>query len=79
MGQALSIGEIMSHPFQDKRNSEIIELINEYIHSERDRVLMKRKLVDNIHFESLAEELDMSTTQVKRIYKKSIETIDMFI
>lgn len=69
----------MSHPFQDKRNSEIIELINEYIHSERDRVLMKRKLVDNIHFESLAEELDMSTTQVKRIYKKSIETIDMFI
>ena len=69
----------MNHPFQDKRNSEIIELINEYIHSERDRVLMKRKLVDDIRFEALGEELDLSTTQVKRIYKKNLETIDMFV
>lgn len=60
----------MKHPFEDKTNTEIINLINEYIHSERDRQIMKRRLVDGICYEPLAEEFDLSTVQTKRIVFK---------
>lgn len=69
----------MRHPFEDKPNSEIIELINEYIHSERDRNIMKRRLVDGICFEPLAEEMDLSTLQVKRIVYKQSEVLSHYI
>ena len=65
----------MKNPFDDKKNSEIIELINEYIHSERDRQLMKRRLVDGIHLEPLSEEFELSTVQTKRIVSMNIENL----
>lgn len=61
------------------KNSEIIYIIDEYIHSERDRAIMKRKLVDDIHFEPLAEEFKLSVAQTKRIYKKHKQTIDALL
>ena len=63
------------NPFENKGNSEIIALINEYIHSERDRAIMKRRLVDGIRFDPLAEEFDLSTLQVKRIVYKQSENV----
>lgn len=48
-------------------NSHIAELIDEWIHSERDRAIMKRRLIDGLTFECLAEEFDMSVRQIKRI------------
>lgn len=60
-------------------NEEIARLIDAYIHSERDRALMKRKLCDNIRFEPLSEEFQLSTTQVKRIYGKHKEVIEHFL
>jgi DNA-directed RNA polymerase specialized sigma24 family protein len=48
-------------------NSQIRELISEYIHSERDRAVLNRRLVDGLTFERLAEEFDMSVRQVKNI------------
>lgn len=65
----------MKNPFEDKTNTEIINLINEYIHSERDRELMKRRLVDGICYEPLAEEFDLSTVQTKRIVCVNIENL----
>ena len=65
----------MRNPFEDKTNSEIINLINEYIHSERDREIMKRRLVDGICYEPLAEEFDLSTVQTKRIVCVNIENL----
>ena len=45
-------------------------LIEQYIFSEFDRKLLKRRLLDGITFEALAEEFDLSVTQTKnRIYK----------
>lgn len=41
-------------------NSQIRGLIAEYIHSERDRRILERRLIDGITFERLAEEFDMS-------------------
>ena len=51
-------------------NSQIRELIDEYIHSERDRAILKRRLVDGVCFEPLAEEFDLSVRYVKKIVYK---------
>ena len=48
-------------------NSQIRELISEYIHSERDRAVLNRRLVDGLTVERLAEEFDMSVVQIRRI------------
>ena len=51
-------------------NSQITAVIDEYIHSERDRALLKRRFVDGVCFEPLAEEFDISVVQAKRIVYK---------
>ena len=51
-------------------NSEIRAVIDEYIHKERDRAIMKRRLCDGICFEPLAEEFDLSVKQVKTVVYK---------
>lgn len=48
-------------------NSRIRELIAEWIHSERDRRILERRLIDGVTFERLAEEFEMSDRQVRRI------------
>lgn len=50
--------------------SEWERLINEWIFSERDRSILKRRLLDGICFEPLAEEFDMSVRQIKNIVYK---------
>ena len=55
---------------RDYSNSEISEIIDEYIHSERDRALLKRRLIDGITQERLAEEFDLSVRQVQRLIYK---------
>lgn len=46
-------------------------LIFEWIHSERDRELLKRRLLDGITYERLAEEFEISPQQAKRIVYRS--------
>ena len=60
-------------------NSEISALIDEHIHSERDRKILKRRLIDGICYEPLAEEFDMSVTQIKRIIYKSQEKLIKYL
>lgn len=50
--------------------SEVEHLIDEWIFSERDRAILKRRLIDGITFETLAGEFELSVVQVKRIVKK---------
>lgn len=56
-------------------NSEIERLIDEYIHSERDRKILKRRLIDGICFEPLADEFDMSVRHMKTIVYKAQRTL----
>lgn len=56
-------------------NSQIARLIDELIHSERDRAILKRRLIDGICFEPLAEEFDLSVVQVRRIVYKGQEKL----
>lgn len=52
-------------------NSHIRELIAEHIHSERDRNILCRRLIDGITFERLAEEFEMSPRQIRSIVHKN--------
>lgn len=56
-------------------NSEVRNLIGEYIHKDRDRRILCRRLIDGVCFEPLAEEFDLSVNQVKRIVYKGEKEI----
>lgn len=56
-------------------NSEIRDIIDELIHSERNRNLLKRRLIDGLTYERLAEEFDMSVRQVKNVIYKEQEKV----
>lgn len=56
--------------FGNLSRSEVEKLIDEYIFSERDRKILKRRLLDGIRYEPLAEEFDLSVRQVKNIVYK---------
>ena len=60
-------------------NSQISELIDEHIHSERDRALLKRRLIDGITYENLADEFILSVRQTKRIIYKGIDELTDFL
>ena len=51
-------------------NSRIREIIGEYIHSERDREILCRRLIDGITYERLAEEFELSVRCVKTVVYK---------
>lgn len=51
----------------DYTNSQIRERIDECIHSERDRGILKRRFIDGVRLEPLAEEFDLSVQRVKTI------------
>lgn len=42
-------------------------IIDEYIFSERDRAIVKRRMLDGIHFEPLAEEFELSVQHTRTI------------
>jgi DNA-directed RNA polymerase specialized sigma24 family protein len=51
-------------------NSQIKFAIAENIHSERDRQILERRLIDGITFERLAEEFQLSVRQTRTIVHK---------
>lgn len=55
--------------------TQISRLIDDWIFSERDRQILKRRLLDGICFEPLADEFDMSVRQIKRIVYKAEERL----
>lgn len=50
-------------------------LIDEWIFNERDRMILKRRLLDGIRFEPLAEEFDISVKQTKNIVYKNLHKL----
>lgn len=59
--------------------ADIEGLIDKWILNERDRKIMKRRLIDGICLEPLAEEFNVSVSQVKRIINKSYIKISKYI
>lgn len=62
-------------PIPDLSRSEIEHLIDEWIFSERDRKILKRRIIDGICFEPLADEFNLSTQTVKTIVYKAQDII----
>lgn len=56
-------------------NTEIARRIDERIHHERNRRILRRRLIDGICYEPLAEEFDMSVRQVKNIVYRAQDVI----
>ena len=56
--------------FGNKSRSEVEKIIDEYVFNEKHRKILKRRLLDGICFEPLAEEFDLSVRQVKNIVYK---------
>lgn len=55
----------------DLSRSQWENLIDEWIFNERDRAILKRRLLDGRTFEQLAEEFDFSTQNIQRIVYKA--------
>lgn len=56
-------------------NSQIAYVIDEYIHSQRDREILKDRYINGLTFDCLSEKHFMSTVQVKRIVYKQSEIL----
>lgn len=56
-------------------NSEVCYLIDQWIRNERDRAILKDRLINGLTFERLAEKHDMSVRQTKNIVYKSMEKL----
>ena len=57
--------------FSGLSRTQISAIIDEWIFNERDRAILKRRLLDGICYEPLAEEFDLSTQQIKNIVHKA--------
>lgn len=60
-------------------NSQISSAIDDLIHSERDRAILKRRLIDGIPYEPLAEEFGISVRQCKTIVYRSQDKLFKYI
>ena len=69
MSGSISDGKCMKD-LSDIKNSDIKIVIDEYIHSERDRAVLLDRLVNGLTFGKLGEKHDLSEIQVKRIVYK---------
>ena len=56
-------------------NSEVCYLIDQWIRSERDRAILKDRLIKGMTYERLAEKHDMSVRQTKNIVYKATEKL----
>ena len=65
----------MKRKLPDYTNEQIENLIASMIHSERDRRILRRRLIDGITYEKLAEEFELSVVQIKRIVYRHEEKI----
>lgn len=54
-------------------NSQLAELISEHIHSERNRQIMRMKLIDGLTYEKIAEIVQMSPRYVRSLVKRLTE------
>ena len=55
---------------------ELQRIIDQWIRNERDRVILKDRLINGMTFERLAEKHDMSVRQIQNIVYKSMDRLE---
>ena len=56
--------------FADISNDVIAAVIDKWVKGERNREIMKRRLIDHITYERIADEFDMSPRYIKTLIYK---------
>ena len=56
-------------------NSEISERISENIHSQRDRDIMRLRLIDGLTYEKIAETTELSPRYIRALVRKLLDTL----
>lgn len=65
----------MKGNFEVVSNKELAEIIDNWVKNDRNRKIMKRRLIDGICFEPLAEEFQLSVRHVKNIVYKNEQIV----
>ena len=52
------------------KNSDIAAIIDEYVHDQKHRAILKRRYIDGVCYEPLSEEFGLSVRQAKNIIYK---------
>ena len=60
----------MTFNFEGFTNSRIDEVIEEYIHSARDREIMRRRLIDGETYQEIADSMMISARTVRAVTSK---------
>jgi DNA-directed RNA polymerase specialized sigma24 family protein len=63
----------------DLSKQQVLDLIESYIFNARNRQIVRRRLIDGVRYEDLAEEYCLSVNQVKTVCYKAIEVISAHI
>lgn len=61
--------------WDDISAEQIVNAIDSYIHNKRNRAIIKRRLLDRILIEDLADEFDLSPRQIQNIVLKCEDNI----
>ena len=56
-------------------NSQLTDLIDDRIHSERDRRIMRLRLVDGLTYERIAEAVEMSPRYLRALVSKLTDSL----
>ena len=56
-------------------NSEISERISENIHSERDRHILRLRLIDGLTYEKIAETTELSPRYIRALVRKLLDNL----
>lgn len=65
----------MRRNLDDIPNSTLINAIDEWEKSERNRAILKRRFIDGLTFDELSEEFNLSPQAVKKIVYKNGDRI----
>ena len=61
--------------FEELSRTEIEYLIDEYIHNERNRAILKRRLLDGALYKEIAEEFHLDYDYTRKLVHKSEEKL----
>lgn len=79
------LNEMEQNDYTLKRKKEIkqqqneIEKILNSIPDERERILLQRKFYLGETYETISEKMNYSISHIKRLYKKAIENLNMWL
>lgn len=63
----------------DLSRQQVLDLIDAYIFHERNRQILRRRLLDGVGYEDLADEFCLSVNQVKSVCYTAIQKLSSHI